>query len=81
MSNFAFCVNNFGILNYVLTRRQCLYKLFYDFLDISCSYQTAVSMLSNTEMLAPAYFIVGGTKSGEACIITRSREKTLDTWK
>lgn len=38
-------------------------------------------MLSNTEMLAPAYFILGGNQTGEACIITRSREKTVDTWK
>lgn len=29
------------------------------------SYQEAVAMLSQTEMLAPAYFIVGGNKSGE----------------
>uniref|UniRef100_A0A7M5UWG4 Acid ceramidase n=2 Tax=Clytia hemisphaerica TaxID=252671 RepID=A0A7M5UWG4_9CNID len=44
-------------------------------------YQTAVDMLSKTEMLAPAYFIVGGTKSGEATVITRSRQKAIDTWK
>lgn len=35
-------------------------------------------MLANTTMLAPAYFILGGTKSGEATIITRSREKAID---
>ena len=29
------------------------------------SYSEAVDMLANTHMLAPAYFIVGGTKSGE----------------
>jgi acid ceramidase len=29
------------------------------------SYQEAVAMLSQTDMLAPAYFIVGGNKSGE----------------
>ncbi|XP_066930715.1 acid ceramidase-like [Clytia hemisphaerica] len=40
-----------------------------------------VDMLSKTEMLAPAYFIVGGTKSGEATVITRSRQKAIDTWK
>lgn len=31
-------------------------------------------------MLAPAYFILGGNQSGEACVITRSREKTVDLW-
>lgn len=52
-----------------------------DTLDNATDYQSAVNMLANTEMLAPAYFIVGGTKSGEACVITRSRQKTVDMWK
>lgn len=39
------------------------------------SYQEAVAMLSKTEMLAPAYFIVGGNKSGEVCkYCSKSRE-------
>ena len=29
------------------------------------SYSEAVQMLTDKKMLAPAYFIVGGTKSGE----------------
>lgn len=33
------------------------------------SYQEAVALLSQTEMLAPAYFIVGGNKSGEVSTI------------
>lgn len=52
-----------------------------DTLANATDYQSAVTMLSKTEMIAPAYFIVGGTKSGEACIITRSRTKAIDTWK
>ena len=30
-----------------------------------CSFTNAVEMLSYSEMLAPAYFIVGGISSGE----------------
>lgn len=30
-----------------------------------CSFAEAVAVLSDTEMLAPAYFIVGGVSSGE----------------
>ncbi|KAK6168399.1 hypothetical protein SNE40_020941 [Patella caerulea] len=49
-------------------------------MENSTSYNQARDVLSNTEMLAPAYFILGGTKSGEGCVITRAREKTLDIW-
>ncbi|CAI8035624.1 Acid ceramidase [Geodia barretti] len=50
-------------------------------LTMNESYSEAVDMLANTRMLAPAYFIVGGTKSGEGCVITRTLEKALDIWK
>jgi acid ceramidase len=52
-----------------------------DTLEKATSYSEAVDMLANTRMLAPAYFILGGTKSGEGCVITRSLEKALDIWK
>lgn len=42
------------------------------------SFSEAKDMLAKTPMLAPAYFILGGTKSGEAAIITRSRDKAID---
>jgi acid ceramidase len=51
-----------------------------DTLEKATSYSEAVDMLANTRMLAPAYFILGGTKSGEGCVITRSLEKALDIW-
>lgn len=37
-----------------------------------------MSMFSNTEMIAAAYFIIGGSKQNEGCIITRSRSKVDD---
>jgi len=70
-----------GILEWLMGISQGKWMGFLtrDTLDNATDYKSAVSMLSKTEMIAPAYFIVGGTKSGEACIITRSREKTIDT--
>jgi acid ceramidase len=51
-----------------------------DTLQEATSYSEAVDMLADTPMLAPAYFIVGGTKSGEGAVITRSLEKAIDIW-
>lgn len=47
-------------------------------LEDATSYEQAKHLLTNATLLAPAYFILGGTKPREACIITRSREKTVD---
>lgn len=71
-----------GIVEWVLgiSKGKWMGFLTRDVMLNATSYSEAKSQLSNTEMLAPAYFILGGTKSGEACIITRSREATLDTW-
>lgn len=42
------------------------------------SYTEAKTRLAQTKMLAPAYFILGGNQTGQGCIITRSREFSLD---
>ncbi|KAM7290128.1 acid ceramidase isoform X2 [Ixodes scapularis] len=44
-----------------------------DLMENATSYDVAKMTLSTTKLLAPVYFILGGTKSGEAAIITRSR--------
>jgi acid ceramidase len=49
-------------------------------LEDATSYKQAKEWLSTTPMLAPAYFIVGGNQSGEACVITRSRAGAVDVW-
>jgi len=41
------------------------------------SYDEAVEKLSNTPLMAPVYYIVGGNSSGQGATIVRSREKTL----
>lgn len=40
---------------------------------VSTSYEDAKSLLAQTKLLAPAYFILGGNRTGQGCIITRSR--------
>lgn len=42
------------------------------------SYTEAKTRLAQTKMLAPAYFILGGNQTGQGCIITRSREFSVD---
>lgn len=48
------------------------------FLCVPISYEEAKNQLAQTKMLAPAYFILGGNQSGQGCIITRSRELSID---
>ncbi|XP_071950236.1 acid ceramidase-like [Antedon mediterranea] len=43
----------------------------------SISYEAAKKSIMTEELLAPAYFILGGNSSGQGCVITRSRE-TMD---
>lgn len=45
-----------------------------------CSYEDAKYQLSQTKLLAPAYFILGGNQTGQGCVITRTRINTLDIW-
>lgn len=54
-----------------------MFPLFQMFLY---SYEEAKTILTNTKVLAPAYFILGGNKSGEGCVITRDREQSLDIY-
>ncbi|XP_076321003.1 acid ceramidase-like [Tachypleus tridentatus] len=47
-------------------------------MENAMSYTVAQKMLATTKLLAPAYFILGGNKSGEACVITRDRGSNTD---
>uniref|UniRef100_A0A8C2AB55 Acid ceramidase n=1 Tax=Cyprinus carpio TaxID=7962 RepID=A0A8C2AB55_CYPCA len=42
------------------------------------NYESAKALLSDTKLLAPAYFILGGNQPGQACIITRSRTHSIN---
>lgn len=50
-------------------------------METAQNYQQAQNMLANTLMIAPAYFILGGTSPGQGSVITRNREVNgTDIW-
>ena len=49
-------------------------------MDVSSSYSEARNTLINAPLIAPGYYILGGNVTGEACVITRSRDKADDVW-
>ncbi|KAM4808746.1 acid ceramidase [Rhinophrynus dorsalis] len=71
-----------GVLEWILGKRDGVWMSFLtrSVLENATSYEEAKIVLSKTKLLAPAYFILGGNKSGEACVITRSRSSCLDIW-
>jgi len=50
-------------------------------LETADSYDEAITKLSTTTIMAPVYYIVGGSKPGEGAIIARSREGIVETVK
>jgi N-acylethanolamine-hydrolysing acid amidase len=38
-------------------------------------------MLSTSDLIAPAYFIIGGANPYEGAVITRSQDKLIDVWR
>uniref|UniRef100_A0A672JVD4 Acid ceramidase n=1 Tax=Sinocyclocheilus grahami TaxID=75366 RepID=A0A672JVD4_SINGR len=64
-----------GILEWILGKRDGMWMSFLtrSVLENATSYESAKALLSDTKLLAPAYFILGGNQPGQACIITRSR--------
>lgn len=69
-----------GVLEWILGIKQGAWMSFLTrrVLENATSYEEAKTLLSKTVLLAPAYFILGGAKSGEGCVITRSRQSCLD---
>ncbi|XP_065110587.1 acid ceramidase [Paramisgurnus dabryanus] len=68
-----------GILEWILGKRDGMWMSFLtrSVLENATSYENAKAMLSDTKLLAPAYFILGGNQTGQACIITRSRTQSI----
>ncbi|NP_001087503.1 N-acylsphingosine amidohydrolase (acid ceramidase) 1 L homeolog precursor [Xenopus laevis] len=71
-----------GVLEWILGKRDGMWMSFLtrSVLENATSYEEAKTLLSKTKLLAPAYFILGGNKSEEGCVITRSRAVCLDIW-
>ncbi|CAH1276126.1 ASAH1 [Branchiostoma lanceolatum] len=69
-----------GIIEWILGDHSSSWMAFLtrETLEHATSFEEAETMLTNKPLVAPAYFILGGTKSGEGAIITRSREKAVD---
>ncbi|XP_007428608.1 acid ceramidase [Python bivittatus] len=69
-----------GVFEWLLGQRDGWWMSFLTrtVLENSTSYEDAKDKLANTKLLAPAYFILGGNKSNEGCIITRSRTAALN---
>ncbi|XP_012944643.1 acid ceramidase [Aplysia californica] len=72
-----------GIIKWLLGdhKQKWMGFLTRDVMENATSYSQARTMLANTVMLSPAYFILGGNQSGEGTVITRSREAAVDIWK
>ncbi|KAM4802078.1 acid ceramidase [Urocitellus parryii] len=71
-----------GILEWILGKKDAMWIGFItrSVLENSTSYEEAKNILTKTKLLAPAYFILGGNRSGEGCVITRERKDSLDVY-
>lgn len=82
--NERFSINGgyLGVLEWILGKKDAMWIGFItrSVLENSTSYEEAKNILTKTKILAPAYFILGGNKSGEGCVITRERKGTLDVY-
>uniref|UniRef100_A0A8C4NYP9 Acid ceramidase n=1 Tax=Dicentrarchus labrax TaxID=13489 RepID=A0A8C4NYP9_DICLA len=69
-----------GILEWILGKRDGMWMSFLtrSVLENANSYEEAKALLAQTKLLAPAYFILGGNRTGQGCIITRSRLLSID---
>ncbi|XP_022795915.1 acid ceramidase-like [Stylophora pistillata] len=69
-----------GIVEWILGNRKAKWSTFLprDVLETATSFEQAKDMLANNELIAQVYYILGGAKSGEGVVITRSRTECLD---
>lgn len=45
------------------------------------NFNDAVNLLSKTDLIAPAYFTVGGIEPEQGVVITRNQSQVVDLWK
>jgi len=71
-----------GIIKWLLGdhKQKWMGFLTREVMENATSYTEAKSMLQNTVMLSPAYFILGGNTTGQGTVITRPRQAAVDTW-
>jgi len=68
-----------GILKWLKGDSTAKWTMFLvrDTLETATDYDSAFAVLNNTEVMAPVYYILGGAKKGEGCVITRAREDSI----
>ncbi len=49
-------------------------------MENATSFKEAVDMLSSQDLIAPAYFILGGVNRDEGVVITRDQNTLVDVW-
>lgn len=71
-----------GILAYILQKTGSWTSLLArEVFENAIDFADARDKLANTQLIAPGYFILGGTKPGEGVVITRNREVNgTDIW-
>ncbi|XP_034860086.1 acid ceramidase isoform X2 [Mirounga angustirostris] len=71
-----------GVIEWIWGKKDAVWIGFItrSVLENSTSYEEAKNILTKTKILAPAYFILGGNKTGEGCVITRDRKQSLDVY-
>lgn len=71
-----------GILEWIRDKKgSWMSFLARETMEYAPDFEAARDKLANTQMIAPAYFILGGTKPGEGVVITRNREVNgTDIW-
>ncbi len=50
-------------------------------MENSTSFNDAVNMLAASDLIAPAYFILGGTEPDDGIVITRDQDSAINLWK
>ena len=50
-------------------------------MENTTNFNDAVSLLSKTDLIAPAYFIVGGVEPEQGVVITRNQSQVVNLWK
>ncbi|KAK2139094.1 hypothetical protein LSH36_2036g00013 [Paralvinella palmiformis] len=66
----------------LLDKKAKLVTLFIrDLLEREQSYDWVLASINNTDRIAPAYYIVAGTRPEQGAIITKARLYAFDDWK
>jgi acid ceramidase len=71
----------YGIIKWLLGSQNLKWLGFLtrEVMENATSFKTAQKMIMKAPLLAPAYYILGGLKANEGCVITRGQKK-VEVW-